>query len=144
MSPISSESPVEGEISMSKQEVFDEKSGITVLAGKDGNTVTADDVADDNDGDSGNAIIITGADAAIHLLPLRDDFDPVLTFRSIVLASGLACFQAVMNQIYQVSFAFPKTVVRPLCLYLTHTLLVQTYLGHDPGNLHCPHLLLCW
>jgi hypothetical protein len=54
------------------------------------------------DGDP-NAIIITGADAALHLLSIRDDFDNVLTFRSILLASGLACFQAVMNQIYQVT-----------------------------------------
>jgi hypothetical protein len=48
------------------------------------------------------AIIRTGADASKHLLPLRDDFDPALTFRSIVLATGLAAFQAVMYQIYQV------------------------------------------
>lgn len=48
-----------------------------------------------------NAIIITGADAALHLLPLRDDGDPALTFRSLFLSTGLAAFQAVMNQIYQ-------------------------------------------
>lgn len=47
-------------------------------------------------------IIITGADAALYLLPLRDDGDPSLTFRSLFLASGLACFQAVMYQIYTV------------------------------------------
>lgn len=48
-------------------------------------------------------IIITGADAAVHLLPLRDDGDPALTFRSVVLATILSCFQAVMYQIYMVS-----------------------------------------
>jgi hypothetical protein len=52
--------------------------------------------------DDEDAIIRTGADASKHLLPLRDDFDPALTFRSIVLATGLAAFQAVMYQIYQV------------------------------------------
>ena len=52
--------------------------------------------------DDENAIIVTGADAALHLLPLRDDGDPALTFRSLFLATGLSGFQAVMNQIYQV------------------------------------------
>jgi hypothetical protein len=48
-------------------------------------------------------IIVTGADAAIHLLPLRDDGDPSVTFRGIFLATCLAAFQAVMYQIYTVS-----------------------------------------
>lgn len=50
----------------------------------------------------GEVIIITGADAAHHLLPLRDDFDPVITFRSLLLATLLSGFQAVMQQIYMV------------------------------------------
>ena len=57
---------------------------------------------DKDNSDDDNAIIITGADAALHLLPMRDDGDPSLTFRSILLATGLSGFQAVMNQIYQV------------------------------------------
>ena len=63
----------------------------------------------DHDGDhekddgSEDVIIITGADAAEHLLPLRDDFEPALTFRSIFLATVLSAFQAVMSQIYYVS-----------------------------------------
>lgn len=52
--------------------------------------------------DEEDVIIVTGADAAAHLLPLRDDGDPALTFRSLFLSSGLACFAAVMYQIYQV------------------------------------------
>jgi hypothetical protein len=48
-------------------------------------------------------IIVTGADASAHLLPLRDDFEPALTFRSIFLATCLSAFQAVMSQIYSVS-----------------------------------------
>jgi hypothetical protein len=58
--------------------------------------------SDDSDEDSRDAIIITGADASRHLLPMRDDHDSALTFRSILLSSGLACFQAVMYQIYTV------------------------------------------
>ena len=57
---------------------------------------------------SEDVVIVTGADAAAHLLPLRDDFEPALTFRSMFLASCLSCFQAVMSQIYQVRF--PATV----------------------------------
>ncbi|CAN9113053.1 unnamed protein product [Alternaria alternata] len=53
---------------------------------------------DDNGEDH---IIVTGADAAAHLLPLRDDFVPAVTFRSIFLASILSAFQAVVFQIYQ-------------------------------------------
>ncbi|KAF2023092.1 OPT superfamily oligopeptide transporter [Setomelanomma holmii] len=55
----------------------------------------------DSAGDDEDHIIITGADAAAHLLPLRDDFESALTFRSIFLASILSAFQAVVYQIYQ-------------------------------------------
>lgn len=61
------------------------------------------DSTQEKDSDDEDHIIITGADAATHLLPLRDDGDPALTFRSIFLATILACFQAVMYQIYMVS-----------------------------------------
>lgn len=54
-----------------------------------------------------DVVIKTGADAAEHLLPLRDDFDPAVTFRSILLATVVSGFQAVMNQIYSVSLNFP-------------------------------------
>ncbi|KAA8569870.1 hypothetical protein EYC84_002213 [Monilinia fructicola] len=52
------------------------------------------------DDNSDDVIIVTGADAAAHLLPLRDDGQPALSFRSIVLATVLSAFQAVMYQIY--------------------------------------------
>ncbi|KAH6603132.1 opt oligopeptide transporter [Trichoderma cornu-damae] len=58
-----------------------------------------DDYEKDNGSD--DVIIITGADAAAHLLPMRDDHEPALTFRSLVLATGLSAFQAVLSQIYQ-------------------------------------------
>ncbi|CEJ91182.1 hypothetical protein VHEMI06910 [[Torrubiella] hemipterigena] len=45
-------------------------------------------------------IINTGELAAKHLLPLRDDGEAALTFRSVFLASGLSAFQAAMSQIY--------------------------------------------
>jgi hypothetical protein len=57
---------------------------------------------DSHDGDSDDHIIVTGADAAAHLLPMRDDHDPALTFRSIFMATCLSAFQAVVYQIYQV------------------------------------------
>lgn len=59
---------------------------------------------DHSDGTGGPEIIIrTGHDAAQYLLPIRDDHEPALTFRSIFLATILAAFQAVMSQIYTVS-----------------------------------------
>ncbi|KAE8150276.1 OPT oligopeptide transporter [Aspergillus avenaceus] len=77
-----------------------EKTAVTVLADEQEPNVKGHDVDSEGDRESEDAVIVTGADAALHLLPLRDDFDSALTFRSIILASGLACFQAVMNQIY--------------------------------------------
>ncbi|KAK1240374.1 hypothetical protein MKX07_004402 [Trichoderma sp. CBMAI-0711] len=56
---------------------------------------------DEKDNGSDDVIIVTGADAAAHLLPLRDDGEPSLTFRSMFLATCLSAFQAVMSQIYQ-------------------------------------------
>ena len=62
---------------------------------------SSDDLEDSGSGsDSEDAIIVTGTDAAKHLLPLRDDGQPALTFRSIFLATVMSAFQAVMNQIY--------------------------------------------
>ncbi|THW03113.1 peptide transporter, partial [Aureobasidium pullulans] len=62
---------------------------------------TLDSASDDFEKtDNPDHIIITGADAAAHLLPLRDDGDASVTFRGIFLASCLSAFQAVMNQIY--------------------------------------------
>lgn len=69
----------------------------------------------DNDDDyskddgSDDVIIVTGADASAHLLPLRDDHESSLTFRSIFLATCLSAFQAVMSQIYQVCTALPSS-----------------------------------
>jgi hypothetical protein len=57
----------------------------------------------EEDNGSEDVIIITGADASKHLLSIRDDFDPAVTFRSLFLATILSGFQAVMTQIYNVS-----------------------------------------
>jgi hypothetical protein len=58
----------------------------------------------DTEGHVGDDFVIrSGADASKHLLSLRDDEDPVLTFRSALLGTAFACFQAAMNQIYNVS-----------------------------------------
>lgn len=133
MPPDMPESPTEtSDISVVSQEAMGKKTPAAVLATKDEHTLGDDDLNTNPD-----TIIITGADAAAHLLPLRDDFDSVLTFRSILLASGLACFQAVMNQIYQ---------VLPILLFpaeaLTTQSVVQTDSDYDSGNLHRAHILL--
>lgn len=110
--------PVENKVfSVPTHSAADEKEIIAVGAARaDTDGTLGDDkireapsAADDGDHDkeddgrsSNEVIIITGADAARHLLPMRDDFDTALTFRSVVLASGLSCFQAVMSQIYTV------------------------------------------
>lgn len=75
-----------------KNSILDEK----VHTGSEGER------SDKSDSDNKDAIVITGSDAATYLLPLRDDHDAALTFRSLVLASGLSCFQAVLTQIYTV------------------------------------------
>lgn len=65
--------------------------------------VSDGDEHDKEDSDNEDAIIITGADAAQHLLSMRDDGDSALTFRAMFLATGLSGFQASMYQIYNVS-----------------------------------------
>lgn len=69
----------------------------------------------DKEGHVGDDFVIrTGADASQHLLSLRDDEDPVLTFRSAILGTAFACFQAAMNQIYNVSTVpFNTKIYRP-------------------------------
>lgn len=98
MSASMPESPTEtSDISVVSQEAIGEKTPATVLDTKDGHSIDENDLSDPD------AIIVTGTDVALHMLSLRDDFDNSLTFRSVLLASGLACFQAVMNQIYSVT-----------------------------------------
>jgi hypothetical protein len=107
MSAIRSDS-LEGVVSVSGHEAFDEKTTVDVITTKEEAQVTTTSISrsgedgNEAEGNSEDAIIITGADAAAYLLPMRDDGDPALTFRSLVLASVLACFQSVMYQIYQV------------------------------------------
>lgn len=87
-------------ISVSGKPTLDEKAAVNLRSDTE---TSGNDPSIESDRDNADVVIVTGADAAAHLIPLRDDFETVLTFRSIILASGLACFQAVMNQIYQVS-----------------------------------------
>ena len=113
---------------------------------------------DHSDGTGGPEVIIrTGQDAAEFLLPLRDDHDPALTFRSLFLASILSAFQAVMSQIYTVSnhlcmrghFSlisrkFPRSRTPLAFTKADPELLVQTNPSHHPRNLYRPHRLLSW
>ncbi|KAM0326628.1 hypothetical protein ACHAQA_006497 [Verticillium albo-atrum] len=82
-----------------------------------------DNDSQDKDSDAEEVIIITGTDAAHHLLPLRDDFDPVLTFRSLFLATCISGFQAVMQQIYM----FKPTEIT---LSGTFTVLIAYFAGN--------------
>lgn len=104
--------PIEGRVvPVPSDEALDEKihldtKATEILKGDDLVIVTqTKSESNDDDSDSGadDAIIVTGADAAKHLLPLRDDLEPALTFRSLFLATILSAFQAVMHQIYVVS-----------------------------------------
>lgn len=106
--------------------------------------VAVNPTSSDNDkhSDSDDAIIVTGADAAAHLLPLRDDGDSALTFRGLLLASGLACFQAVMHQIYTVSTC--PISFRAVQHDLITSTTVQTNVDHDSRDFHRSHLLLRW
>jgi hypothetical protein len=71
---------------------------------QDGEVNEDEPPVDHSDGTGGPSIIIkTGHDAAEYLLPLRDDHEPALTFRGIFLATILSAFQAVVQQIYNVS-----------------------------------------
>ncbi|POR36260.1 OPT oligopeptide transporter [Tolypocladium paradoxum] len=104
--------PVEGKVvSVPSHEAVDEKIRLAAdeaEIAKDGSLgidikavpPLSDGDGHDKDNDSEDVIIITGADAGKHLLPLRDDGEPALTFRSLFLATCLSAFQAVMSQIY--------------------------------------------
>lgn len=104
--------------------------------------VDSDDDNSGQDNASDDVIIITGADAAAHLLPLRDDGEPSVTFRSLFLATCLSAFQAIMSQIYQVCI----TLHREMLFISTETKLtyniVQTHGSNNFRNVYCPHRLL--
>lgn len=109
MSPATSDLPIEGSPpSDFSHDTIDEKAPDVVLTAQDepkaGATIfTSGDLGGESDHSGDEVIIRTGADAATHLLSMRDDGDNALTFRSIILATIFACFQSVMYQIYEVS-----------------------------------------
>lgn len=53
--------------------------------------------------DDPDRIIKSGADAAQYMLSDRDDGDPAITVRSMVLGTAFAAFYASISQIYKVS-----------------------------------------
>ena len=71
----------------------------------------------------------TDMDYAIRLISLEDDPDlPIFTFRMLFLAVGLACFGAVLGQIF----------VRLHCPFLTIHMAVTNILAVFPSaNHHC-------
>ncbi|KAJ5698727.1 OPT superfamily oligopeptide transporter [Penicillium macrosclerotiorum] len=131
MSAIRSDSLVEGVVSVSGHDVFDEKTTINVTA-KDNHHATTTSLgsgsgSNEEDRNSDDVIIVDGTAAANYLLPMRDDGDAALTFRSLILASGLACFQAVMYQIYM----FKPTAIT---IQGTFIVLISYFLGKAWAN----------
>jgi len=53
--------------------------------------------------DDPDKIIKSGADAAQYMLSDRDDGDPAITVRSMVIGTAFAAFYASISQIYKVS-----------------------------------------
>lgn len=95
--PVPSHRDINDKINVASDDVTDVKDSSLTSETKE-----AAALSDGDDGHSDDVIIVTGADAAAHLLPLRDDGEPALTFRSLFLATVLSAFQAVMKQIYSV------------------------------------------
>ncbi|KAJ5570226.1 OPT oligopeptide transporter [Penicillium hispanicum] len=127
-----SDSPQGNGLSVASHDAIDEKTAVAVVTGKEDPKISETSFPSSEDGsesdrDSDEQIIITGADAADHLLPLRDDGDPAITFRSVVLASGLSCFQAVMYQIYM----FKPTLVT---IQGTFIVLISYFIGKAWAN----------
>ena len=79
-----------------------EKTPVSTIGIKDEAKMTSRGITSERDLDATDTVIITGADVSSHLVPLRDDFDTAVTFRSIFLASALVCFSASISQIYSV------------------------------------------
>lgn len=108
-------SPALSEINTDDEKHLHEKPSVHAIA-----TGLSDKSGSDDDANSDNAILNTAEGAVAHLLPLRDDFEPTLTFRSLFLASCLASFQAAMSQIYSVS-----SLSLPVCASLTQLILTR-------------------
>ncbi|KAK6903319.1 hypothetical protein I203_108584 [Kwoniella mangroviensis CBS 8507] len=81
----------------------------------------------DNISEEGH-IIRTGRDAADHLLSIRDDGDPSVIFRSMVLGTIMACFQASMNQIY---------LFKPTNVTISGSFIVSSYTSSATVGQHC-------
>jgi hypothetical protein len=75
----------------------------------------------DQDLDDPDKIIKSGADAAQYMLSDRDDGDPAITVRSMVLGTAFAAFYASISQIYKVSFVICSQETR-LMLYSSNRL----------------------
>jgi hypothetical protein len=80
----------------------DEKDVVPELAGKGVGPELLDLDLDDPD-----KIIKSGADAAQYMLSDRDDGDPAVTVRSMVIGTAFAAFYASISQIYKVSNLAP-------------------------------------
>ncbi|KAH6874904.1 OPT oligopeptide transporter [Thelonectria olida] len=114
--------PLSGDLHLSTPPSHEDEKNIHAVVATQTQSQSQSHTDDDSDNDSKEHIIITGADASKHLLPLRDDGDAALTFRSLVLATCLSGFQAVMTQIY----TFKPTLVT---IQGTFIVLIAYFLG---------------
>jgi hypothetical protein len=114
MAPTDAGIPMDSNRIGSAPESLYEKAAVSVQPEQSEFNITTGDYGVESDRESVDVVIVTGADAANHLLPLRDDFDPAFTFRSILLASALSCFQAVVYQIYMVGYQSIKPSPDPV------------------------------
>lgn len=86
------------------------------------------------DFDDPEKIIKSGADAAQYMLSDRDDGDPAVTFRSMVLGTAFAAFYASISQIYKVSHRDQSDWL----------MAVQTDDCYHRRILHLPHYMVRW
>lgn len=84
------------------------------LGGKVTPARSADDFYDPADDDSDDHIIRTGADVSNYLMSLRDDGDPSLTVRGVVIGTIMTVFSSAVNQIYNVGGVHLSISVREL------------------------------
>lgn len=80
----------------------DSQDGKETLPELTGNEVKPQSSNLDLDLDDPDKIIKSGADAAQYMLSDRDDGDPAITVRSMVIGTAFAAFYASISQIYKV------------------------------------------
>lgn len=90
--------------------------------------------------DDPDKIIRSGADAAQYMLSDRDDGDPSVTVRSMVLGTAFAAFYASISQIYQVS-SVASGAIRPISVLTNFAIQFKPTTATIGGSFIC---LIIW